>query len=63
MDLIEIGNSDLRGIQNRVNECQQRDILLYGYSLRDNLISDDISWIEKNVGTIRYVAVWSEEEK
>lgn len=45
MDVIEIGNNDLRGILNRVNECQQRDIILYGYSLKDNLISDDISWI------------------
>ena len=44
-------------------KCYQRDIVLANYSSGENLISDDINWIESNVGVVRYVCVWNEEVK
>lgn len=60
MDYIDLQSRNLRDIKDSVAKCYQRDIILNNYSVGDSLISDDINWIETNVGVVRYVATWSE---
>lgn len=60
LDYIDLLGRNLRDIKQDVLKCYQRDIVLYNYEAGENLISDDINWIETNVGIVRYVAIWNE---
>ena len=63
LDYIDLLDRNLRDIKQSVQKCHQRDMILFNYSSGANLISDDINWIETNVGIVRYVAVWNEQSK
>jgi hypothetical protein len=62
MTIFDLSNTDVRNIIPLLsNKSIQRDILLYNYSAKDRLISDDLYFIEKNIGSIRFVGVWGVE--
>lgn len=64
MTIFDLSNTDVRNIIPLLsNKSIQRDILLYNYSAKDRLISDDLYFIEKNIGSIRFVGVWGVEQK
>ena len=47
-----------------VNSRCQRDIILNNYGqIGTELICDDMYWIERHIGTVRYLGVWKDEEK
>lgn len=63
MDFVDLKETDrLAALLPNVKNCRQRDVVLINY-LNSGLVSEDINWIEGNVGVLRYVCSWREEQK
>lgn len=64
MGFINLEKKGLRSCESYVRKCGKRDIILAYYSRQDDhLISEDLYWIEKHLGDIRYLGIWHPEEK
>ena len=64
LGFINLRKNKLKECQNIVKNCGKRDIILCCYETEENsLISQEMYWIEKNLGDIRYMGIWSPEEK
>lgn len=52
----------LKEVAELVRKGQYRDVILCNYAQNhDQLICEDFYWIEKHIGTIRYLSVWTPE--
>ena len=52
----------LKEVADFVRKGSFRDVILCNYRQHnEDLICKDFYWIEKNIGTIRYLSVWSDE--
>lgn len=59
MGFINLAKIPLRECGPLVRKCGKRDIILCYYGQSDEkLVSDDMYWIEKNLGEIRYLGIW-----
>ena len=64
MGYINLSTNKLRETASCVKSCGKKNIILNYFDEEDErLISQDLYWIEKNLGEIRYVGIASPEEK
>jgi hypothetical protein len=53
----------LKDIADFVRKGSFRDVILCNYrQIDEDLISKDFYWIERNIGTVRYLSIWSGEK-
>ena len=64
MAFINLNKMRLRDCLDLKNKCKKRDIIIchHGHE-KKRLASEDLYWIEKNIGDIRYLGIWMPEEK
>lgn len=64
MGFISLNKMRLRDCLDYKNSCKKRDIIIchHGHE-KKRLISEDLYWIEKNIGDIRYLGIWNPENK
>ena len=64
MGFISLNKTRLRECLDYVSKCKKRDIIIchHGHE-KKRLASEDLYWIEKNIGNIRYLAIWNPEDK
>lgn len=56
-------NHSFRTIGDLIRTGHYRDVIICNYrQINDDLISKDFHWLEKNIGIIRYLSIWSGEE-
>lgn len=56
-------NYSFRTIGDLIRTSHYRDVIICNYrQINDDLISKDFHWLEKNIGIIRYLSIWSGEE-
>ena len=62
MGFINLMRVPLRECAALVRKCGKRDVILcyYGQS-EEKLICEDMYWIEKYLGEIRYLGIWEPE--
>lgn len=64
MGYINLSTNKLRNTGKIVKDCGKQNIILNYFEEEDErLISEDLYWIEKNLGEIRYVGIAVPEEK
>ena len=64
MGFVNLELHSLRKCLPYIRKCEKRDIILNYYSQESEyLVSEDLYWIEKHVGEIRYLGIWEQEEK
>lgn len=64
MGFLNLKQVKLHNSRALVQLMKTRDIVLCHYSQPEcSMISEDLYWIEKNIGEIRYVAIWNHEAK
>lgn len=64
MGFVNLELHPLRKCLPYIRKCEKRDIILNYYSQEsEHLVSEDLYWIEKHVGEIRYLGIWEQEEK
>ena len=54
----------LRDIAGVVKDSNKRDIIIcnHGHE-KKRIASEDLYWVERNLGEIRYLAIWESETK
>lgn len=64
MGFISLNKMRLRDSLDYKNKCKKREIIIcnHGHE-KKRLVSEDLYWIEKNFGEIRYLGIWRPEEK
>lgn len=64
MGFVNLNRIRLRDCLPYVAKCQKRDIILcsHGHE-KKRMVSEDLYWIEKNIGDIRYVGNCKHEDK
>lgn len=61
---VNLGTCKLRDCAKAVKCCKSKNVILNQYAETDErLVSDDLYWIEKNLGEIRYLAISTPESK
>jgi len=56
--LINLHMTPLRESLSMIRKIQNKDLILcYYHQEEEKLVSEDLFWIEKNIGTIRYLGV------
>ena len=61
MGFINLHRNPLRGTLPLIRQIKKRDIILcYYHPQEENMVSEDIYWIEKNVGNVRYLGVFGD---
>lgn len=64
MDFVNLIKYKLKESLNLIKKSNNRDVILCYYRQEDErLISEDMHWIEKNIGSVRYIGVWHNETK
>ncbi len=62
--LINLAIYNLEQAKKIAKSCGKRDVIIANYrQTEDKLVSEDLYWIEKNIGKIRYLSIWQGEEK
>ncbi len=63
MALINLHMTPLRESLQQIRKISNRNLILCYYNQEEEkLVSEDLYWIEKNIGTIRYLAINEPEE-
>ncbi len=56
--LINLHMTPLKESLSMIRKIQNKDLILcYYHQEEEKLVSEDLFWIEKNIGTIRYLGV------
>ena len=62
MTFINLYNTKLRDCLPLIKKSNKKDVVLCYYAQQEErLISEDVYWIEKNIGDIRYLSIWNVE--
>ena len=60
--LINLAINNFEQARKIAKNSGKRDIIIANYRQTENkLVSEDLYWIEKNIGKIRYLAIWGGE--
>lgn len=63
MGFISLARVPLRECAHLVRKCGKRDVIVCYYGQTDeNLICEDMYWIEKNLGEVRYLGIYEPEK-
>ena len=63
MGYFSLARWTINQVASRVKQSSFRDVIIGNYCQNvDQLICDDFHNIEKNIGDIRYLSVWSQQE-
>ena len=64
MGFINLNRKRLRDCLDDIKKMNKRDIIIchHGHE-RKRLASEDLFWIEKYIGNIRYLGIWNPENK
>lgn len=64
MGFVNLREKNLKSCLPLVKSCDRRDIIICNYTQdTEKLTSEDLYWIEKNLGEIRYLGIWVPEKK
>ena len=64
MGFINLSINKLEECCQIVKNCGKRDIIICGYQPGESkMVSQEMYWIEKNLGEIRYLGIWNPEQK
>lgn len=64
MGFFNLRDKKLKSCLQYVQKCDKRDIIICNYACdSEKMVSQDLYWIEKNLGEIRYLGIWNPEPK
>lgn len=60
--LINLAINSLEEARKIAKNTDKKDVIIFNYRQTDDkLVSEDLYWIEKNIGKIRYLGIWGGE--
>ena len=60
--MINLAINSLEEARKIAKNTDKKDVIIFNYRQTDDkLVSEDLYWIEKNIGKIRYLGIWGGE--